>query len=473
MSALDQFFVALLATKVALADYKTPSDKIIKYVVEKGGTYTFNASSTATADADTIIAPIDNTAGRWVFDGLSGGVSSSFIAVGTAPVASVGDIRGSKSLTLKVRRADNLADVSILTMDGADGLTIGATANIASILYSVKSGGLHTFAIAGNNVAAIGTAGGGAVATTGTVRLPKSSSIVARDNAGSTDLTLLSTDSSDVVLIGGGAVARIHLGPATVQWPDGISSPTLKIGIRTSDAAPQALTIEPQAPKSDATGANRKPGDLVVALAAPTNGGTTLPSLQVKHGGTLFCQIGRYDSAANYGAYWAGNTAPSQQNFVFLGDASGVSYLNVPTNGAIHLSFNGSANTGLSLDQNVSRVTCFLNAFEFEGQYSSAVSSQTFTATPTFNWNLSNNHVMAAATANITSVTLSNPRSGAIYTIMLTQDGTGNRTITWPAATRFEGTDNVFGVTANNVTVWTFLYDGTVHRCLSKKIHAT
>lgn len=253
----------------------------------------------------------------------------------------------------------------------------------------------------------------------------------------------------------------------------GVASPVIQQAAKTSDAAPQDLTAKPQAAFASATGANRKPGDFIIGLSDPTNGGTTLAITRVKYGSNTHTAFGRYDSATTHGAYWAGTPSPTQQNFAFLGDGAAISYLNVPTNGAIHLAFNGVASTGLTVDQSASLITSFLNAHEFAGQYSSAASSQAFTATPTFNFNLSNNHAMAAATANITSVTLSNPRSGAIYTIMCTQDGTGNRTIAWPGTTRFEGTDGTFAVTANNVTVWTFLYDGAVYRCIARKVHAT
>lgn len=110
---------------------------------------------------------------------------------------------------------------------------------------------------------------------------------------------------------------------------------------------------------------------------------------------------------------------------------------------------------------------------EFSGQITSAISSQAFTATPTFDFSLSMNHVMAAATANITTITLTAPRSGGRYLIQCSQDGTGTRTIAWPAATRFEGTDAVLGVAANNVTVWEFFYDGSVYRCFARKVFAT
>jgi hypothetical protein len=120
-----------------------------------------------------------------------------------------------------------------------------------------------------------------------------------------------------------------------------------------------------------------------------------------------------------------------------------------------------------------SLVTINATATEFTGGVSSAFVTQTFSATPTFDFSLGNNHSMAAATANITAVTLSNPRSGAVYIIKLLQDGGGGWTIAWPAETRFEGTEATFGATANNVTLWAFVYEGAVYRCLYRKVYAS
>lgn len=51
---------------------------------------------------------------------------------------------------------------------------------------------------------------------------------------------------------------------------------TVSIGTQTADSvSPKDLTLTPGQPYTSATGVYRKPGDLVVALGAPTNGGTT------------------------------------------------------------------------------------------------------------------------------------------------------------------------------------------------------
>ncbi len=66
MSALDKFFDSMIPTRAALADWKTPAHTLIKYVVEKNLAYTFDANSSLSADGDQVIAPIDQTPGRWI-----------------------------------------------------------------------------------------------------------------------------------------------------------------------------------------------------------------------------------------------------------------------------------------------------------------------------------------------------------------------------------------------------------------------
>lgn len=110
---------------------------------------------------------------------------------------------------------------------------------------------------------------------------------------------------------------------------------------------------------------------------------------------------------------------------------------------------------------------------ECGGQISSDAVEQAYAANLTLNFNTGNHHrVSTVLTGNITFA-FSNARDGAIYTVQVTQDGDGGATVTWPAATRFEGTDATAGAGANEVTVWTFLHDGTVSRCVSKKVFAS
>lgn len=64
-------------------------------------------------------------------------------------------------------------------------------------------------------------------------------------------------------------------------------------------------------------------------------------------------------------------------------------------------------------------------------------------------------------TGNVT-LSFSNTKSGAAYTLILKQDATGSRTVTWPAAVKWpSGTAPTITVTANAVDIVTLVFDGT------------
>jgi hypothetical protein len=108
-----------------------------------------------------------------------------------------------------------------------------------------------------------------------------------------------------------------------------------------------------------------------------------------------------------------------------------------------------------------------------QGQVYSPVNAKgnSGTGTVTFNWN----------DANIQSVTLtgnctfafSNPQSGASYQIIITQDGTGGRTITWPTIHWEARTVPTLTGTLNSKDIVTFTYDGTNYNGVISKNHGT
>lgn len=72
-----------------------------------------------------------------------------------------------------------------------------------------------------------------------------------------------------------------------------------------------------------------------------------------------------------------------------------------------------------------------------------------FTATPTFNYATSINHVMQL-TGNVTSITLSNIPDGKTMYILFKQDATGGRTVTgWPAGSKIIGGNLTLSTAAN------------------------
>lgn len=311
--------------------------------------------------------------------------------------------------------------------------------------------------------------GTGPFATSGDLRGPALFTANAYSSIG--NVLVFSVDGNRNITFGGGFGASIQFGLATVRWPETVTTPTLKQAARTTDAAPQAFTLEPQAPYASATGTNRDPAHQIIALAAPAGASTAEGRLQVNRGGSHYVSVGKYPGGG-YGAFWAGPITPNTNNFVFLGDGSVNSYLNVPTGGSIRLSFNGVAGTGFDMTETLGT---FVVPIEFSGQTSCATNGLAFTGTPTWNWNLSNHVIMGTMTASITSITAQNPRDGATYTVQVTQDGTGGRTITWPAAFKFGLLSAVPGAAAGEVTVWEFRYEvGTSsYRCLSRNVYAS
>jgi hypothetical protein len=58
--------------------------------------------------------------------------------------------------------------------------------------------------------------------------------------------------------------------------------------------------------------------------------------------------------------------------------------------------------------------------------------------------------------------TFSNPVAGETYLLKLTQDGTGSRTATWPAAVKWPAaTAPTLTTTAAGIDIVSFYYDGT------------
>lgn len=68
----------------------------------------------------------------------------------------------------------------------------------------------------------------------------------------------------------------------------------------------------------------------------------------------------------------------------------------------------------------------------------------------------SQNMAIDVMTTNITITGFTNLKDGAIYTVEVTQDATGSRTVTWPVTALFIAGDDAPSPTANTRTVWMF-----------------
>lgn len=93
------------------------------------------------------------------------------------------------------------------------------------------------------------------------------------------------------------------------------------------------------------------------------------------------------------------------------------------------------------------------------GQYVSDRFALTDGATIAVNWN--NGNVQAVTLGGNRTFTFSNPISGGRYLIVLKQDGTGSRTVTWPTIKWQGGTAPTLTTTAGKVDLITLIWDGT------------
>ena len=81
-------------------------------------------------------------------------------------------------------------------------------------------------------------------------------------------------------------------------------------------------------------------------------------------------------------------------------------------------------------------------------------------ATVAVDWNESQNQELTPG-GNRT-LTFSNGVAGMLYTIKITQDATGSRTITWPSSVKWAGgTAPTLTITADRTDVIMFYFDGT------------
>lgn len=87
------------------------------------------------------------------------------------------------------------------------------------------------------------------------------------------------------------------------------------------------------------------------------------------------------------------------------------------------------------------------------GKAYTATNTIAFSATPTVDASLSNYHEIGSLTANITSLTITNPTGGQTITIRFKQDGTGSRTVANPTGSKIVGAVTATASTACLLTL--------------------
>lgn len=161
-------------------------------------------------------------------------------------------------------------------------------------------------------------------------------------------------------------------------------------------------------------------------------------------------------------SFGANSISPAATNTYNLG-GTGAEWQNIYTRnlyrdsaGALTISANDAAGSldlrvagasALSIDSN--------RKSTFGGGAFTTTNSQSFTATPTFNANLSNVFELGTMTGNVTSCTITNPSNGQTIQIRVKQDATGGRTFAAPSGAKIVGS---VGATASAASILTLTY---------------
>lgn len=228
------------------------------------------------------------------------GDNSPVIKIGTGTVASAGTTRYPSASSLTSRNNGNTADITMMSTDASDNLTLGDSINTAIVTLNAKSGSTVLSKIAGTTVLTVAgalvtsaqpLAIGATVASTGQIRLPNNVNVSARNAANSQDLPLVGIDGSNVITLGSttnqdntvlaapSAKKIIVAGTGGLQWNTGVDILINQADLVTNSGSANTLTIQAQ----NETGTTSTGGNLIITSGTGTslNGDLTL-----KYGGT-------------------------------------------------------------------------------------------------------------------------------------------------------------------------------------------
>lgn len=136
---------------------------------------------------------------------------------------------------------------------------------------------------------------------------------------------------------------------------------------------------------------------------------------------------------------------------VFRASCNGSAWDTLPTLGA-DSQFTGKNGFGTAPNANARVIVT--------GQYLSTKYTQTYASTTAINW--SNGNVQQVTLTGNTTFTFVNGISGGRYLLVVKQDATGSRVITWPAAVKWpDGGATPPTSGANKTDVFSLVFDGT------------
>lgn len=221
---------------------------------------------------------------------------------------------------------------------------------------------------------------------------------------------------------------------------------------------------------------NQGGGTINYGITASSSGSTATTRIAIS--GTAY-----QSSTFNYGVYGIGQGTATGAAIGVYGEASFSSTSNI---GGIFIASSGSNKYSVQLKDGTETVANrFLKNFttdgkanwessftidsnkvaKFDGQIYSALST-TLTptgTTATLDWNNGNGQVitLASATGNVT-LTINNPKSGAVYLLKIIQHASAAKNIIWPSNIKWAGSVTpVITTTLSGVDTIALFYDGT------------
>jgi hypothetical protein len=303
------------------AAYQTQSGKVLGIIDNVGtlGPVAITGSSVAAGTgisvgvAGSVYTVSFNTASSPTLAALT--LSAGPLSVGTNP-ASTGSLRLPNAVDgITFRNSTNNGNLTGLALNGSNQLLVGAagfaSSRVAQVLVDattnvlLQNGGTSVVTVTGSLVTlAQPLAVGATVASVGDIRLANATTNMAFRNAANTaDVVIAATDTSNNLYFGGssagangpfvtylqgaaGVIIRqassnlMLMSKSNIQsyinriaFVSTLVSCTISQDTQSSDMATADLTLVSQAPFATATGTNRNPGNLVLAVPSPVAGG--------------------------------------------------------------------------------------------------------------------------------------------------------------------------------------------------------
>ncbi len=419
------------------------------------------------AVADTLSvagATVKNATNNWTLAAATSGITLQVDALDGNRSAQFAALAGTNKPRLEISHTE-ATGLTILNFNSSTGTRAGRISIGGTAALDLSGNGNWVFAVPASGVAltvnALSGAVGAITVTDGTV-----TSSWQADNS---SIAHLGTTSNHAFNLMSNATSRIQIsaaGVVTLNAPSAgnhVSNAALTINASTAtalvvNATGVAYHIFNASTSAGAFGSYQIAGvakGYIGTDGGGITGGGSGDTFGIRSEGTLLLMSGATERVRLTDAAVNLLSASATLNFTNTGaslvqiNSYAAAALEIVTRNAAAPMIFYSGNATLALTLGTNQYATFAKGA------STTTNTQAFSATPTFDASQSNYFEMGAMTANVTSVTISNPTGGQTITIRFKQDGTGGRTVAAPAGAKITG---AVGATASASSFLTLTY---------------